>query len=117
MAIDQEHLKIFALTNGEFDLTTLTGAAADRFADARTLITSFDTAVGENALTTDVTAAAQGKSGKITLMFTDNAGGADLYGKASADKAPVLKITKGKVVTFNVAAAASADTKLQVQRL
>lgn len=29
--------KIFALTNGEFDLTTLTGAAADRFADARTL--------------------------------------------------------------------------------
>lgn len=104
--------KIFALTNGEFDLTTLTGAAADRFADARTLITSFDTAVGENALTTDVTAAAQGKSGKITLMFTDNAGGADLYGKASADKAPVLKITKGKVVTFNVAAAASADTKV-----
>ena len=104
--------KIFALTNGEFDLTTLTGAAADRFADARTLITSFDTAVGENALTTDVTAAAQGKSGKITLMFTDNAGGADLYGKASADKAPVLKITKGKVVTFNVAAAANADTKV-----
>ena len=104
--------KIFALTNGEFDLTILTGAAADRFADARTLITSFDTAVGENALTTDVTAAAQGKSGKITLMFTDNAGGADLYGKASADKAPVLKITKGKVVTFNVAAAASADTKV-----
>lgn len=104
--------KIFALTNGEFDLTTLTGAAADRFADARTLITSFDTAVGENALTTDVTAAAQGKSGKITLMFTDNAGGADLYGKASADKAPVLKITKGKVVTFNVTAAANADTKV-----
>ena len=104
--------KIFALTNGEFDLTTLTGAAADRFADARTLITSFDTAVGENALTTDVTAAAQGKSGKITLMFTDNAAGADLYGKASADKAPVLKITKGKVVTFNVAAAANADTKV-----
>ena len=104
--------KIFALTNGEFDLTTLTGAAADRFADARTLITSFDTAVGENALTTDVTAAAQGKNGKITLMFTDNAGGADLYGKASADKAPVLKITKGKVVTFNVAAAANADTKV-----
>lgn len=59
--------KIFALTNGEFDLTTLTGAAADRFADARTLITSFDTAVGENALTTDVTAAAQGKSGKKLL--------------------------------------------------
>ena len=104
--------KIFALTNGEFDLTTLTGAAADRFADARTLITSFDTAVGENALTTDVTAAVQGKSGKITLMFTDNAAGADLYGKASADKAPVLKITKGKVVTFNVAAAANADTKV-----
>lgn len=104
--------KIYALTKGDFDLTTLTGAAADRFADARTLITSFDTAVGENALTTDVTAAAQGKSGKITLMFTDNAGGADLYGKASADKAPVLKITKGKVVTFNVAAAASADTKV-----
>ena len=104
--------KIFALTNGEFDLTTLTGAAADRFADARTLITSFDTAVGENALTTDVTAAAQGKNGKITLMFTDNAGGADLYGKASADKAPVLKITKGKVVTFNVAADANADTKV-----
>ena len=37
---------------------------------------------------------------------------ADLYGKASADKAPVLKITKGKVVTFNVAAAANADTKV-----
>ena len=104
--------KIFALTNGDIDLTTMTGAAADRFADARTLITSFNTVVGENALTTDVTAAAQGKNGKITLMFTDNAGGADLYGKASADKAPVLKITKGKVVTFNVAAAANADTKV-----
>ena len=104
--------KIFALTNGNIDLTTMTGTAADRFADARTLITSFNTVVGENALTTDVTAAAQGKNGKITLMFTDNAGGADLYGKASADKAPVLKITKGKVVTFNVAAAASADTKV-----
>lgn len=104
--------KIFALTNGDIDLTTMTGAAADRFADARTLITSFNTVVGENALTTDVTAAAQGKNGKITLMFTDNAAGADLYGKASADKAPVLKITKGKVVTFNVAAAANADTKV-----
>ena len=104
--------KIFALTNGNIDLTTMTGTAADRFADARTLITSFNTVVGENALTTDVTAAAQGKNGKITLMFTDNAGGADLYGKASADKAPVLKITKGKVVTFNVAAAANADTKV-----
>ena len=53
--------KIFALTNGDIDLTTMTGAAADRFADARTLITSFNTVVGENALTTDVTAAAQGK--------------------------------------------------------
>ena len=104
--------KIFALTNGDIDLTTMTGAAADRFADARTLITSFNAEAGENALTTDVTAAAQGKSGKITLMFTDNAAGADLYGKASADKAPVLKITKGKVVTFNVAAAANADTKV-----
>ena len=104
--------KIFALTNGNIDLTTMTGTAADRFADARTLITSFNTVVGENALTTDVTAAAQGKNGKITLMFTDNAGGADLYGKASADKAPVLKITKGKVVTFNVASAANADTKV-----
>ena len=104
--------KIFALTNGNIDLTTMTGTAADRFADARTLITSFNTVVGENALTTDVTAAAQGKNSKITLMFTDNAGGADLYGKASADKAPVLKITKGKVVTFNVAAAANADTKV-----
>ena len=104
--------KIFALTNGDIDLTTMTGAAADRFADARTLITSFNTAAGENALTTDVTAAVQGKSGKITLMFTGNAAGADLYGKASADKAPVLKITKGKVVTFNVAAAANADTKV-----
>ena len=104
--------KIFALTNGNIDLTTMTGTAADRFADARTLITSFNTVVGENALTTDVTAAAQGKNGKITLMFTDNAGGADLYGKASADKAPVLKITKGKVVTFNVAAAANSDTKV-----
>lgn len=104
--------KIFALTNGDIDLTTMTGAAADRFADARTLITSFNTVVGENALTTDVTAAAQGKNGKITLMFTDNAGGADLYGKLSGDKAPVLKITKGKVVTFNVAAAANADTKV-----
>ena len=104
--------KIFALTNGNIDLTTMTGTAADRFADARTLITSFNTVVGENALTTDVTAAAQGKNGKITLMFTDNAGGADLYGKASADKAPVLKITKGNVVTFNVAAAANADTKV-----
>ena len=104
--------KIFALTNGNIDLTTMTGTAADRFADARTLITSFNTVVGENALTTDVTAAAQGKNGKITLMFTDNAGGADLYGKASADKAPVLKITKGKVVTFNVTAAANADTKV-----
>ena len=104
--------KIFALTNGDFDLSTMAGTAADRFADARTLITSFDTAVGENALTTDVTAAAQGKSGKITLMFTGNAAGADLYGKASGDKAPVLKITKGKVVTFNVAAAANADTKV-----
>ena len=104
--------KIFALTNGNIDLTTMTGTAADRFADARTLITSFNTVVGENALTTDVTAAAQGKNGKITLMFTDNAGGADLYGKASADKAPVLKITKGKVVTFNVAAAVNADTKV-----
>ena len=104
--------KIFALTNGNIDLTTMTGTAADRFADARTLITSFNTVVGENALTTDVTAAAQGKNGKITLMFTDNAGGADLYGKASADKAPVLKITKGKVVTFNVAAAANANTKV-----
>ena len=104
--------KIFALTNGDFDLSTMAGTAADRFADARTLITSFNTVVGENALTTDVTAAAQGKSGKITLMFTDNAAGADLYGKASADKAPVLKITKGKVVTFNVAAAANADTKV-----
>ena len=57
-------------------------------------------------MTTDVTAAAQGKNGKITLMFTDNAGGADLYGKASADESSCLKITKGKVVTFNVAAAA-----------
>ena len=104
--------KIFALTNGDFDLSTMAGTAADRFADARTLITSFDTAVGENALTTDVTAAVQGKSGKITLMFTDNAAGADLYGKASGEKAPVLKITKGKVVTFNVAAAANADTKV-----
>ena len=104
--------KIFALTNGDFDLSTMAGTAADRFADARTLITSFNTVVGENALTTDVTAAAQGKSGKITLMFTDNAAGADLYGKASGDKAPVLKITKGKVVTFNVAAAANADTKV-----
>ena len=104
--------KIFALTNGDIDLTTMTGAAADRFADARTLITSFNTVVGENALTTDVTAAAQGKNGKITLMFTDNAAGADLYGKLSGDKAPVLKITKGKVVTFNVAAAANADTKV-----
>ena len=104
--------KIFALTNGDIDLTTMTGAAADRFADARTLITSFNAEVGENALTTDVTAAVQGKSGKITLMFTDNAAGADLYGKASADKAPVLKITKGKVVTFNVAAAANSDTKV-----
>lgn len=104
--------KIFALTNGDIDLTTMTGAAADRFADARTLITSFNAEAGENALTTDVTAAVQGKSGKITLMFTDNAAGADLYGKASADKAPVLKITKGKVVTFNVAAAANADTKV-----
>ena len=88
--------KIFALTNGDIDLTTMTGAAADRFADARTLITSFNAEAGENALTTDVTAAVQGKSGKITLMFTDNAAGADLYGKASADKAPVLKITKVK---------------------
>ena len=104
--------KIFALTNGNIDLTTMTGAAADRFADARTLITSFNAEAGENALTTDVTAAVQGKSGKITLMFTDNAAGADLYGKASADKAPVLKITKGKVVTFNVAAAANSDTKV-----
>lgn len=104
--------KIFALTNGDIDLTTMTGAAADRFADARTLITSFNAEAGENALTIDVTAAVQGKSGKITLMFTDNAAGADLYGKASADKAPVLKITKGKVVTFNVAAAANADTKV-----
>lgn len=104
--------KIFALTNGDIDLTTMTGAAADRFADARTLITSFYAEAGENALTTDVTAAVQGKSGKITLMFTDNAAGADLYGKASADKAPVLNITKGKVVTFNVAAAANADTKV-----
>ena len=104
--------KIFALTNGDFDLSTMAGTAADRFADARTLITSFDTVAGENALTTDVTAAAQGKSGKITLMFTGNAAGADLYGKASGDKAPVLKITKGKVVTFNVAAAANADTKV-----
>ena len=104
--------KIFALTNGDIDLTTMTGAAADRFADARTLITSFNAEAGENALTTDVTAAVQGKSGKITLMFTDNAAGADLYGKASADKAPVLKITKGKVVTFNVAAAANSDTKV-----
>lgn len=104
--------KIFALTNGDIDLTTMTGAAADRFADARTLITSFNAEAGENALTTDVTAAVQGKSDKITLMFTDNAAGADLYGKASADKAPVLKITKGKVVTFNVAAAANADTKV-----
>ena len=104
--------KIFALTNGDIDLTTMTGAAADRFADARTLITSFNAEAGENALTTDVTAAAQGKSGKITLMFTDNAAGADLYGKASGEKAPVLKITKGKVVTFNVAAAANADTKV-----
>ena len=77
--------KIFALTNGDIDLTTMTGAAADRFADARTLITSFNAEAGENALTTDVTAAVQGKSGKITLMFTDNAAGADLYGKASAD--------------------------------
>lgn len=104
--------KIFALTNGDIDLTTMTGAAADRFADARTLITSFNAEAGENALTTDVTAAVQGKSGKITLMFTDNAAGADLYGKASGEKAPVLKITKGKVVTFNVAAAANADTKV-----
>lgn len=104
--------KIFALTNGDFDLSTMAGTAADRFADARTLITSFDTVAGENALTTDVTAAVQGKSGKITLMFTDNAAGADLYGKASGEKAPVLKITKGKVVTFNVAAAANADTKV-----
>lgn len=88
--------KIFALTNGDFDLSTMAGTAADRFADARTLITSFDTVAGENALTTDVTAAVQGKSGKITLMFTDNAAGADLYGKASGEKAPVLKITKGK---------------------
>lgn len=104
--------KIFALTNGNIDLTTMTGAAADRFADARTLITSFNAEAGENALTTDVTAAVQGKSGKITLMFTDNAAGADLYGKLSGDKAPVLKITKGKVVTFNVAAAANADTKV-----
>ncbi len=104
--------KIFALTNGDIDLTTMTGAAADRFADARTLITSFNAEAGENALTTDVTAAVQGKSGKITLMFTDNAAGADLYGKASGDKAPVLKITKGKVVTFNVAVAANADTKV-----
>ena len=104
--------KIFALTNGDIDLTTMTGAAADRFADARTLITSFNAEAGENALTTDVTAAVQGKSGKITLMFTDNAAGADLYGKLSGDKAPVLKITKGKVVTFNVAAAANADTKV-----
>lgn len=104
--------KIFALTNGDIDLTTMTGAAADRFADARTLITSFNAEAGENALTTDVTAAAQGKNGKITLMFTDNAAGADLYGKLSGDKAPVLKITKGKVVTFNVAAAANADTKV-----
>ena len=101
--------KIFALTNGDFDLSTMAGTAADRFADARTLITSFDTVAGENALTTDVTAAVQGKSGKITLMFTDNAAGADLYGKASGEKAPVLKITKGKVVTFNVAAAANAE--------
>ncbi|MDR3922936.1 MAG: hypothetical protein Q3X71_05510, partial [Clostridia bacterium] len=31
--------KNFALTNGDIDLTTMTGAAADRFADARTLIT------------------------------------------------------------------------------
>ena len=104
--------KIFALTNGDIDLTTMTGAAADRFADARTLITSFNAEAGENALTTDVTAAAQGKNGKITLMFTDNAAGADLYGKLSGDKAPVLKITKGKVVTFKVAAAANADTKV-----
>lgn len=104
--------KIFALTNGDFDLSTMAGTAADRFADARTLITSFDTVAGENALTTDVTAAVQGKSGKITLMFTDNAAGADLYGKASGEKVPVLKITKGKVVTFNVAAAANADTKV-----
>lgn len=35
-----------------------------------------------------------------------------MYGKLSGDKAPVLKITKGKVVTFNVAAAANADTKV-----
>ena len=59
--------KIFALTNGNIDLTTMTGTAADRFADARTLITSFNTVVGENALTTDVTAAAQGKNGKFLL--------------------------------------------------
>ena len=104
--------KIYALNNGSVDLSTLTGVAADRFTDARTEINSFKTVVGDNALTTDVTAAAQGKSGKITLMFTDNAGGANLYGKASGDKAPVLKITKGKVVTFNVAAAANADTKV-----
>lgn len=85
---------------------------------ARTLITSFNAEAGENALTTDVTAAVQGKSGKITLMFTDNAAGADLYGKLSGDKAPVLKITKGKVVTFNVAARLQMQIqKLQVQRL
>lgn len=39
--------KIFALTNGDIDLTTMTGAAADRFADARTLITSFNAEAGE----------------------------------------------------------------------
>ena len=90
---------IYTLNDNDVDLkATLTGAAADRFADARSAAIA---TISGKATNTDI--AMTGADGidvtknitageYVTFMFTGNDGGADLYGKAS-DKAPVLKLT------------------------
>ena len=107
---DKGYPSVMYYLTRDVDLTTdITGAAADRFTDARKAVNLAIPGLAKDGviLNQDVTAAvvARKADSKTNVIFalTGNSGGAYLYGKASTD-APTLVAKKGVPVTFTVTA-------------
>lgn len=107
---DKGYPSVMYYLTRDVDLTTdITGAAADRFTDARKAVNLAIPGLAKDGviLNQDVTAAvvARKADSKTNVIFalTGNNGGAYLYGKASTD-APTLVAKKGVPVTFTVTA-------------
>lgn len=107
---DKGYPSVMYYLTRDVDLTTdITGAAADRFTDARKDVNLAIPGLAKDGviLNQDVTAAvvARKADSKTNVIFalTGNNGGAYLYGKASTD-APTLVAKKGVPVTFTVTA-------------